>query len=175
MNDDDRKKRERRSLNPNLPRYIDNTSTTLLEWERKNTKKQIKIFPHNLTLLALYKGLFYQISSSPCFILQALFRNFLSPIFNYDTTTVFLSYLSRTSSKVATFELTLVDQAWVWFRTLNKDIVTDFLTNFAPRGSKWNQIDQLFSLKQEASEMVKDYIRRMKTRCRMQHGSEDVG
>ena len=39
MNDDDRKKRERRSLNPNLPRYIDHTSTTLHEWERKITKK----------------------------------------------------------------------------------------------------------------------------------------
>ena len=94
--------------------------------------------------------------------MQALFRNFLSPIFNYDTTTVFLSYLSRTSSKVATFELTLVDQAWVWFRTLNKDIVTDFLTNFAPRGSKWNPIDQLFSLKQEGSKMVREYIHRTK-------------
>ena len=77
-------------------------------------------------------------------------------------------------TKVTTFRLTLDDQAGVWFRTLNEDIVTDFeyvikdfLTNFARRGSKWNLIDQLFSLKQEASEMVKDYIRRMKTRCRM--------
>ena len=39
MNDDDGKMRERRSLNPNLQRYIDNTSTTLQELERKNTKK----------------------------------------------------------------------------------------------------------------------------------------
>ena len=39
MNDDDGKMRERRSLNPNLQRYIDNTSTTLHELERKNTKK----------------------------------------------------------------------------------------------------------------------------------------
>ena len=59
-------------------------------------------------------------------------------------------------TKVTTFRLTLDDQAGVWFRTLNEDIVTDFeyvikdfLTNFAPRGSKWNPIDQLFSLKQE--------------------------
>ena len=39
MNDNDRKKKETISLNPNLPRYIHNTSTTLHEWERKNTKK----------------------------------------------------------------------------------------------------------------------------------------
>ena len=39
MNDDDGKKREKKSLNPNLPRYIDNTSTTLHEGERKKTKK----------------------------------------------------------------------------------------------------------------------------------------
>ena len=45
MNDDDRKKKETISLNPNLPRYIDNTSTTLHEWERKNTKKYTKNLP----------------------------------------------------------------------------------------------------------------------------------
>ena len=39
MNDNDRKKKETISLNPNLARYIDNTSTTLHEWERENTKK----------------------------------------------------------------------------------------------------------------------------------------
>ena len=39
MNDDDRKKKETISLKPNLARYIDNTFTTLHEWERKNTKK----------------------------------------------------------------------------------------------------------------------------------------
>ena len=39
MNDNDRKKKETISLNPNLARYIDNTSTTLHEGERKKTKK----------------------------------------------------------------------------------------------------------------------------------------
>ena len=39
MSDDVGDKRETISLNLNLPRYIDNTSTTLHEWERKNNKK----------------------------------------------------------------------------------------------------------------------------------------
>ena len=51
-------------------------------------------------------------------------------------------------TKVAAFKLTLDDQAGIWFRTLNEDIVADFeyvikdfLINFARRGNKWNPID----------------------------------
>ena len=63
------------------------------------------------------------------------------------------------TTKVASFGLTLDDQAGIWFRTLNEDIVTDF----ARRGNKCNPIDQLFALKQEANETVRDYIRRTKS------------
>ena len=38
-----------------------------------------------------------------------------------------------------------------------------FLINFARRGNKWNPIDQLFFLKQEVNETVRDYIRRTKS------------
>ena len=72
--------------------------------------------------------------------------------------------------KVAAFRLTLDDKAGIWFRTLKEDIVADFeyvikdfLINFARRGNKWNPIDQLFALKQEATETIRDYIRRTKS------------
>ena len=64
----------------------------------------------------------------------------------------------------------LDDQAGIWFRTLNEDIVMNFeyiikdiLINFARRGNKWNPIDQLFAHKQDANKTLKDYICRTKS------------
>ena len=78
--------------------------------------------------------------------------------------------LSQKLPKVVDFGLTLDDQARIWFWTLNEDIIADFeyviedfLINFARRGNKWNPIDQLFALKQEAKETIWDYIRRTKS------------
>ena len=80
---------------------------------------------------------------------------------------VFRAYEPLTEvTKVAAFRLMLDDQTGIWFRTLNEDIVADFeyviedfLINFARRGNKWNPVDQLLALTQEANEMVRDYIR----------------
>ena len=35
---------------------------------------------------------------------------------------------------------------------LHDNVIEDFLINFSSRGNKWNPIDQLFALKQEANE-----------------------
>ena len=54
--DDDGKKRERRSLNPNLQIYIGNTSTTLHEWERNPQRNRPRTSLHSLTPLALLQS-----------------------------------------------------------------------------------------------------------------------
>ena len=65
--------------------------------------------------------------------------------------------------RVATFKLTLGDQASICFQTRSKNlspnanyIVKDFLTNFTRRGI--NGFNQFFSHKQEGKETIKDYI-----------------
>ena len=52
-----------------------------------------------------------------------------------------------------------------WFRMLTEDLITDFdyiiedfLSNFTRWGNKWNLAKQLFSIKQEAKELVRDSI-----------------
>ena len=42
-------------------------------------------------------------------------------------------------------------------------VIKDFSINFPRRGNKWNPIDQIFALKQEANEIVRDYIHQMKS------------